>query len=136
MIIRPGTLEFAKYVTVITPRSNGSTAEILESYRVRWQIELVFKRLKSLAQMGPVPKHDDRSSRAWLLWEMDSHSPDTKIDPHWARDFPLGLHTLGSWDHVVRHVNSVSRFTRSRKLSNRTSPCGKRSIRGIRLRML
>ena len=25
-------------------------------------------------------------------------------------------------DHVVRHVNSVSRFTRSRKLSNRTSP--------------
>ena len=30
-------------------------------------------------------------------------------------------------DHVVRHVNSVSHFTRSRKLSNRTSPCGKRS---------
>jgi hypothetical protein len=25
-------------------------------------------------------------------------------------------------DHVVRHVNSVSRFTRSRKLSNRTLP--------------
>ena len=25
-----------------------------------------FKRLKSLAQLGHVPKHDDRSSRAWL----------------------------------------------------------------------
>lgn len=66
MITRPGTLEFAKYVTVFTTRSNGSTADVLGSYRMRWQIELVFKRLKSLAQLGHVPKHDDRSSRAWI----------------------------------------------------------------------
>jgi hypothetical protein len=70
MITRPGTLEFAKYVTVFTTRSSGSTTEILESYRLRWQIELMFKRLKSLAQMGHVPKHDDRSSRAWLYGKL------------------------------------------------------------------
>jgi len=62
MITRPGTLEFAKYVIVFTTRSSGSTADVLRSYRMRWQIELVFKRLKSLAQLGHVPKHDDRSS--------------------------------------------------------------------------
>ena len=33
---------------------------------MRWQIELVFKRLESLAQLAHVPKHDDRSSLAWL----------------------------------------------------------------------
>jgi hypothetical protein len=66
MITRPGTLEFAKYVIVFTTRSSGSTADVLRSYRIRWQIELVFKRLKGLAQLGHVPKHDDRSSRAWL----------------------------------------------------------------------
>jgi hypothetical protein len=70
MITRPGTLEFAKYVTIFTTHSSGSTAEILESYRLRWQIELVFKRLKSLAQMGHVPKHHDRSSRAWIYGKM------------------------------------------------------------------
>jgi len=59
MITRPGTLEFAKYVIVFTTCSSGSTVDVLRSYRMRWQIELVFKRLKSLAQPGHVPKHDD-----------------------------------------------------------------------------
>jgi Transposase DDE domain len=70
MITRPGTLEFAKYVIVFTTRSSGSAADVLRSYRMRWQIELVFKRLKSLAQLGHVPKHDDRSSRAWLYGKL------------------------------------------------------------------
>jgi Transposase DDE domain len=70
MITRPGTLEFAKYVIVFTTSSSGSTADVLRSYRMRWQIELVFKRLKSLAQLGHVPKHDDRSSRAWLYGKL------------------------------------------------------------------
>ena len=70
MITRPGTLEFAKYVIVFTTRSSGSTADVLRFYRMRWQIELVFKRLKSLAQLGHVPKHDGRSSRAWLYGKL------------------------------------------------------------------
>jgi hypothetical protein len=70
MITRPGTLEFAKYVIVFTTCFSGSTADVLRSYRMRWQIELVFKRLKSLAQLGHVPKHDDRSCRAWLYGKL------------------------------------------------------------------
>lgn len=70
MSTRPGTLEFAKYVLVFTTRSSGSAAEVLELYRMRWQIELVFKRLKSLAQLGHVPKYDDRSSRAWVYGKL------------------------------------------------------------------
>jgi hypothetical protein len=70
MITRPGTLEFAKYVIVFTTRSSGSTADVLRTYRMRWQIELAFRRLKSLAQQGHVPKHDDHSARAWLYGKL------------------------------------------------------------------
>lgn len=46
------------------------TETILEWYRVRWQIELTFKRLKSLAQLGHLPKYDAQSSRAWLYGKL------------------------------------------------------------------
>jgi hypothetical protein len=69
---RPETLQYASYVMVFTtvPASRLSTAEVLEWYRVRWQIELVFKRLKTLAELGALPKHDDQSARAWLYGKL------------------------------------------------------------------
>ncbi len=33
-----------------------SADEVLEGYRLRWQIELTFKRLKSIIQLGHIPK--------------------------------------------------------------------------------
>jgi hypothetical protein len=70
--IKPETFEYAKYVMVFTtfPTQQLSSAEVLEWYRARWQIELVFKRLKGLAQIGHLPKYDDRSSRAWLYGKL------------------------------------------------------------------
>jgi Transposase DDE domain len=70
MSTRPGTFEFAKYVLVFTTRFNGSTMEVLELYRRRWQIELLFKRLKSLALIRHVPKHNARSARARLYGKL------------------------------------------------------------------
>jgi hypothetical protein len=69
---KPETLQYAGYVMVFTtvPARHFSTAEVLEWYRVRWQIELVFKRLKSLAELGALPKHDDHSARAWLYGKL------------------------------------------------------------------
>jgi hypothetical protein len=61
-------LELSKYVLVLTnlePQS-WSAAQVLELYRCRWQIELAFKRLKSLLQLGQLPKQDPASARAWL----------------------------------------------------------------------
>jgi hypothetical protein len=65
---KPETREYAGYVMVFTtvPESEMSAAEVLEHYRFRWQIELVFKRLKSILAIGHLPKYDDQSSRAWL----------------------------------------------------------------------
>ena len=60
---KPETLKYAQFVLVFTtlPAEELPAAEILEWYRLRWQVELVFKRLKSLAQLGHLPKHDERS---------------------------------------------------------------------------
>lgn len=39
-------------------------AEISDWYRLRWQVEVVFKRFESLVQLGQLPKSDDESSKA------------------------------------------------------------------------
>ena len=70
--VRPRTLEFARYVIVFTtfPEAAFSAAQVLEWYRTRWQVELVFKRFKSLAQLGHLPKYDDESAKAWLYGKL------------------------------------------------------------------
>jgi hypothetical protein len=62
------TLEFAEYVFVLATPSKErlSASGALELYRARWQIELVFKRMKSLMRLGHLPKRSDASSRAWI----------------------------------------------------------------------
>ena len=67
---KPETWEHAKFVVVFTTDETTAPATILEWYRVRWQIELTFKRLKSLAQLGHLPKHDAQSSRSWLYGKL------------------------------------------------------------------
>ena len=64
--VQPDTLEGAGYVIVLTTLSEPSAAAIMEFYRRRWQIELAFKRLKSLLQLGHLKKIDKDGARAWL----------------------------------------------------------------------
>lgn len=61
------SLELAEYILVLTSLPSEFTrSQVLELYRCRWQIELAFKRLKSLLGAGHVPKIDDQSARAWM----------------------------------------------------------------------
>lgn len=64
----PESLELTKYILIFTslPAQKMKLKEVLELYRCRWQVELQFKRLKSLLAMGHVPKHDDACARAWM----------------------------------------------------------------------
>lgn len=70
--LQPSTIECAKYIILFTtlPSDAFSTHEVLEWYRLRWQVELVFKRLKSLTAFGHLPKYDDISARAWLYGKL------------------------------------------------------------------
>ena len=65
--VRPETLESAEYVFVFTTLDRSfSPVAVLEMYRGRWQIELVFKRLKSLINIGHLKKIDSDSAKAWI----------------------------------------------------------------------
>ena len=66
--VKPETLEAAGYVFVLTtlPVEVLTAEQVLEIYRGRWQIELVFKRLKSILGLGHLPKHDPEGAKAWL----------------------------------------------------------------------
>jgi len=65
---KPSTLEALRYVFVFTSLSPTelSAIQALELYRGRWQIELVFKRLKSILQLGHLRKIDPDSTRSWI----------------------------------------------------------------------
>jgi len=64
--------EGAKYSCVFTTvdRSLLSATEVMDLYRARWQVELAFKRLKSLLNFGHLPKHDEESAKAWLFGKL------------------------------------------------------------------
>jgi transposase len=66
--VNDDALRLAEFVMVFTTVSSNelTTREVLELYRVRWQIELRFKHLKSLLGLGCLPKYDDASCRAWI----------------------------------------------------------------------
>ena len=61
-------LKLAGFIVVFTTarQKDLSTRDVLELYRVRWQIELRFKHLKSLLGLGCLPKYDEQSCRAWI----------------------------------------------------------------------
>ncbi len=66
----PGKLAkaFARYVLVWTslPAMEMGKRQVLRHFRYRWQLELVFKRAKSIMGLGQLPKRSVQSSRAWL----------------------------------------------------------------------
>ena len=66
--VSPAVWEAAQYIFVWTslPEDEFPAEVIMELYRLRWQIELAFKRMKSILGMGQLPKHSDESARAWL----------------------------------------------------------------------
>jgi hypothetical protein len=70
--LQPETLVYAQYVMVLStfPPDEFPAEAILQGYRFRWQIEVLFKRLKQIAQLGHLPKHDEESAKAWLYGKL------------------------------------------------------------------
>jgi hypothetical protein len=64
-------MRLAGYVMILTtvPASELSDSEVLHTYRLRWQIELFFKRCKSLLGLDEL-KAGGRVAQAWLLGKM------------------------------------------------------------------
>ena len=58
---------FNEYLVVATNVGTDVPAkDVLEAYRLRWQVEIYFKRLKSIFNFGEMPKRRAGSVTAWL----------------------------------------------------------------------
>ena len=88
----PQTLLYAGYVLVFTTLAEAefSAHTILEWYRLRWQLELVFKRFKQIARLGHLPKSDPASARAWLYGELLVALLNEKLIAHAKTISPWG----------------------------------------------
>jgi len=66
--VDPRTLEAAGYIFVLTSLSADDLCaeDALELYRFRWQIELAFKRMKSLLFLDHLPARDPPLARSFL----------------------------------------------------------------------
>lgn len=89
--VQPQTLEAAEYVLIFTTLEDTVSAEqVLQLYRLRWQIELEFKRLKSLIELGHLKKHDARAARSWLQGKLLVAFLIARLIAHAERVSPWG----------------------------------------------
>ncbi len=79
-----------QFMFVITSLPASVCAEkVLEFYRLRWQVELVFKRYKSLLGLGNIPTKTKESSEVWLNGKMflalliEKYLGDIDFSPSW-----------------------------------------------------
>jgi hypothetical protein len=62
-------LQSAKYVMIFTTVRAAlmSTEQVHACYQLRWQVELAFKRLKTVLRFGDLPNRLAETGRTWLL---------------------------------------------------------------------
>ena len=63
--------EYNKYIIVITSLEQEiSTAQVLELYRMRWQIEIAFKHLKSIFRYNEMPARLSENIFTWFYGKL------------------------------------------------------------------
>ena len=109
------TLRYARYVILFTtfPEATFSVTEVLDWYRLHWQVGLVLKRFKSLAQLGHVPKNDDESAQAWLYGKLLA-ALLTEKSIRYAQ-------TLSPWGYDLQAYSQHTEKLQARTKSSRSS---------------
>ena len=71
----PGVRALYAIVFTAFPEPAFTASEVLQRYRTRRQVEPVFKRFGSPAQLGRLPEYDDESAKAWPYGKLLSEIP-------------------------------------------------------------
>jgi hypothetical protein len=126
----------AGFVMVVSnlPDTAWSASDILALYRLRWQIELVFKRLKSLLHFDHLRAKDPRLAQVYLLskvlialllgqaqWRFALATADAFVDPerpvsHWRLNqllleaFRQSVCGSLSFDLIAQHLPQLKRY--------------------------
>lgn len=114
--IDPRTTKAAGYLMLLTslPAASQPVAQVLRQYRQRWQIELGFKRMKTLGNLDELPASHPDTARTWLLahliaavltddlaHEIVGFSPSAACNS--ATDQPVAGMESGARHHSARH---------------------------------
>jgi hypothetical protein len=67
---REAQIAYNRYVIIVTSIRDVPAELIPELYRQRWQIEMAFKRLKSLFGYNEIPVHVEQSALAWFYGKL------------------------------------------------------------------
>ncbi len=64
-----GRTRHGEVIWILTTLSSeqASSPQLLQLYRLRWQIELFFKRLKSLLHLDTLPSRQGPTAKSWML---------------------------------------------------------------------
>lgn len=85
----PLSLRAAEHLMLVTnlERQQASVQQLADLYRLRWRIELAFKRLKSLLHLDRLPAKDKGLAKAWIFSHLiaalliEDLSPDFRDSP-------------------------------------------------------
>jgi hypothetical protein len=119
----PRSLEAANYILLLTslPADAFPPADILTLYRFRWQIELAFKRFKSLAGLDALPAIKPELAQAWIYARLIVAIIAEQIAGQVPDSSPSGLDTrkpvtLASHEAGRRH--DLRRHSRTAPVAN------------------
>ena len=126
----PRSLEAAKYILLLTslPADAFPPADILTLYRFRWQIELAFKRFKSLAGLDQLPAKKPELARTWICArlivaiiaeQIAGQVPDSSPcgpDKDGGKSFTLAPHEDSAGHSPRRHSRTGSVAGRPKRL--------------------
>jgi len=132
----PRSLEAAKYILLLTslPDAAFPPADILALYRFRWQIELAFKRFKSLAGLDMLPAKKPELARAWIYArlivaiiaeQIAGQVPDSSPsgpDNTTCKPIALASHEDSFSHHLRRHPWTIPVADRLQSLHQKPSP--------------
>jgi hypothetical protein len=95
------TLRMAEFVVIFTtiPKGRLGTHQILDLYRLRWQVELEFKRDKSITGLDRLPNFRPDTIESWIYAKLLLHQIARKlaacvgdVPPCAIADAALGRH--------------------------------------------
>ena len=123
--VSPESLLAAGFLLVLTnlPSAEWSLAHVCGLYRLRWQIELLFKRLKSLLDLDQLRAKDPQLAQAYLLSKLlaallidELIEQVAQQQPEWfiSLERPVSLWRLTQWFWESVRQAIIGRLNRAR----------------------
>lgn len=124
----PRSLEAAKYILLLTSLPPGTfpAADVLALYRFRWQLELAFKRMKSLAGLDTLAAKKPELARAWIYARLvvfliaersAGQVPDSSpsgLETTSDQPFAMASHEAGARKSARRNLRPLAMANRTR----------------------